>query len=71
MPAIDDLKKIVDEGKLAQADKLKKQLDLMAQLPGQYNQQVFDKLLELAKYDAKAIPVFIENFIKTVLQVKK
>lgn len=71
MPAIDDLKKIVDDGKLAEADKLKKQLDLMAQLPGQYNQQVFDKLLELAKYDAKAIPVFIENFIKTVTQVKK
>lgn len=71
MPAIEDLKKIVGESDLADKETIKKQLDLLAQLPGEYNQQVFDKLLELAKYDPKAITVFIDNFIKTVEQLKK
>lgn len=71
MSAIDDLKKVVADSKLPEAEKLSQQLDLLGQLPGQYNQQVFDKLLELAKYDPKAIPVFIDSFLKTIEQLSK
>jgi len=62
---ITELKKIVDQAGLEGAETIKRQLDLLATLPGEYNQQVFDKLLELAQYDPKAILVFIEQFIKT------
>jgi len=69
MSAIEDLKKIVDEAQLEKGEMLKNQLEVLGKLPGKYNQQVFDKLLELAKYDAKAIPVFVTQFIKTAQQI--
>lgn len=71
MSAIDDLKKVVIDSHLPDEERLTQQLDLLGQLPGQYNQQVFDKLLELAKYDPKAIRVFIDSFLKTIERLNK
>lgn len=50
-------------------DKLKKQVELIAQLPGQYNEQVLEKLYELAQHDPKAIDIFVKHFLKTALSM--
>jgi uncharacterized protein YbaP (TraB family) len=71
MATVEELKKIVEDARLADGEKLKQQLDLLSSLPGEYNQQVLDKLLELARHDSKAIPVFIEQFLKTMSQLIK
>lgn len=65
MIVINELKKIIDKSDLENPEKVKKQLDLLSKLQGEYNQQVFEKLHELALQDPKAIKIFIEHFIKT------
>ena len=62
---IEELKKIIDREKFAESEKMKQQLELLSSLPGDHNQEVFDKLLELATHDPNAIRVFIEQFIQT------
>lgn len=66
---IEELKKIVDGAGFEDSATVKRQLELLSTLPGDYNQQVFDKLLELAQYDPKAILIFIEQFIKTSKEI--
>ncbi len=50
-------------------EKLKQQLELISQLPGEYNDQVFEKLYELAQHDPKAIDIFVKHFLETALQM--
>ena len=69
MKAIQELHLIIDSSSLENGVKVKKQLDLLATLPGDHNEHVFNKLLELAKHDPNAIMVFIEQFIKTSLKL--
>ena len=65
MDTIDELKMVVDQSDIEDKKKVKNQLNLLSKLPGEYNQQVFDKLYELAMYDPKAITIFIDQFIET------
>ena len=69
MTVIDELKNIVDANNFPNPDKVKRELDVLATLPGKYNEAVFDKLLELAMHDHEAITIFIEQFIKTSLNL--
>lgn len=69
MNAILELKVIIDNSSLDEKEKIKRQLDLLSTLPGEQNEAVFNKLLELATYDANAITVFIDQFVKTSVKL--
>ena len=69
MQVVEELKKIIDKADFEDPKKLKKQLDLLSKLPGDYNQQVFDKLYELATKDPNVITIFIDQFIKTSMKL--
>jgi ABC-type oligopeptide transport system substrate-binding subunit len=69
MSSIEELKRLIDASALEDKHRLKKQLDLLAKLPGEYNEQVFDKLYELASYDPRAVEVFIQQFIDTTQRI--
>ncbi len=69
MQVLEDLKILIDRSDLENPDKLKQQLELLARLPGEYNQQVFDKLYELACHDPQAIVIFIRQFIDTSVKL--
>jgi len=69
MNILEELKKIVDNSSIVNKEKVKKQLELLSKLPGDYNQQVFDKLYELSLKDPNAITIFIDQFIKTSMNL--
>ena len=70
MSTIDALKQLVDTSvAIGDSEKIKKQLELLGTLPGEYNEQVFDKLYELAKHDPRAITIFIDQFIETSVKL--
>lgn len=69
MQIIEELYVLIDQGDFEEPDKLKQQLKLISDLPGEYNEQVFDKLYELASYDVKAIEVFVKQFVETSLRL--
>ncbi|MCC6639138.1 hypothetical protein IT409_01105 [Candidatus Falkowbacteria bacterium] len=69
MQVIIELHALIDASALDNKSTIKQQLEVLATLPGSHNEQVFSKLLELAKHDPSAVTVFIDQFIKTSRQL--
>ena len=69
MQVIIELHAIIDASGIDNKETVKKQLSVLSELPGTHNEQVFNKLLELAKHDPLAVTVFIDQFVKTSKQL--
>lgn len=69
MKQVEEIKAIIVRSNCENQEKLLRQLDLIAQLPGAHNEAVFDKLLVFAEHDVTLIEVFVDQFIKTTKKI--